>query len=168
MDTFCNTLEMGDIMKIIKFNLEELENNSNGFSCYILGRSYDLEENGVTEDFKKALKYYNEGINLNYPLQRPDSGHSSQRHEDAERQRKKQGQCKNAAGAQHACGHSIQHSGKSHKNLLRLLRFIRTIWTASGSGPYCMSDFGGSVFLCSYAAASAVASISVSISMISA
>ena len=68
MDTFCNTLEMGDIMKIIKFNLEELENNSNGFSCYILGRSYDLEENGAIEDFNEALKYYNDGMNLDYPL----------------------------------------------------------------------------------------------------
>lgn len=68
MDTFCNTLEMGDIMKIIKFNLEELENNSNGFSCYILGRSYDLEENGAIEDFNDALKYYNDGMNLDYPL----------------------------------------------------------------------------------------------------
>ena len=55
-------------MEIIKFDLEELKKNLNGFSCYILGRSYDLEENGVAEDLKKALKYYNEGMNLNYPL----------------------------------------------------------------------------------------------------
>jgi TPR repeat protein len=55
-------------MKIIKFNLEELKKNLNGFSCYILGRSYDLEENGASEDFNKALKYYNEGMYLNYPL----------------------------------------------------------------------------------------------------
>ena len=55
-------------MDIIKFNLEKLKKNLDGFSCYILGRSYDLEENGVTEDFKEALKYYNEGLNLNYPL----------------------------------------------------------------------------------------------------
>lgn len=55
-------------MEIIKFNLEELKKNLDGFSCYILGRSYDLEENGITEDFKEALKYYNEGMNLNYPL----------------------------------------------------------------------------------------------------
>lgn len=45
-------------MEIIKFNLEELKNNLNGFSCYILGRSYDLEENGVSEDFEEALRYY--------------------------------------------------------------------------------------------------------------
>ena len=55
-------------MEIIRFKLEELKKNLNGFSCYILGRSYDLEENGVTENFKEALKYYNEGMNLNYPL----------------------------------------------------------------------------------------------------
>ncbi len=55
-------------MKVIKFNLENLKKNLNGFSCYVLGRSYDLEENGVAEDFGKALKYYNEGMNLNYPL----------------------------------------------------------------------------------------------------
>ena len=55
-------------MEIIQFNLEELKKNLNGFSCYILGRSYDLEENGASEDFKEALKYYNEGISLNYPL----------------------------------------------------------------------------------------------------
>ena len=55
-------------MDIIKFNLEKLKKDLDGFSCYILGRSYDLEENGVTENFKEALKYYNEGLNLNYPL----------------------------------------------------------------------------------------------------
>ena len=55
-------------MVIIKFDLEKLKKNLNGFSYYILGRSYDLEENGATEDFKEALKYYNEGMNLNYPL----------------------------------------------------------------------------------------------------
>ena len=55
-------------MEIIKFNIEELKNNINGFSCYILGRSYDLEENGVSENFYEALKYYNEGIKLGNPL----------------------------------------------------------------------------------------------------
>ena len=55
-------------MHIIKFDLEKLKNNINGFSCYILGRSYDLEENGATEDFEAALKYYNEGMNYGNPL----------------------------------------------------------------------------------------------------
>lgn len=34
-------------METIKFNLNKLENQNTGFSYYILGRSYDLEENGV-------------------------------------------------------------------------------------------------------------------------
>jgi len=55
-------------MEIIKFNLEELENKKDGFSYYILGRSYDLEENGVESDFKKALFYYEKGLELNNPL----------------------------------------------------------------------------------------------------
>ena len=55
-------------MEFIKFDLEQLKKDLNGFSCYILGRSYDLEENGVTEDFSEALKYYKDGMNLKYPL----------------------------------------------------------------------------------------------------
>ena len=55
-------------MNIIKFDLEKLKNNLNGFSCYILGRSYDLEENGVSENFKEALNYYNKGIDYGNPL----------------------------------------------------------------------------------------------------
>lgn len=55
-------------MNIIKFDLEELKKNLNGFNCYILGRSYDLSENGVEEDYKEALKYYNLGMNQAYPL----------------------------------------------------------------------------------------------------
>ena len=55
-------------MNIIKFNLDDLKNKKDGFSYYILGRSYDLEENGVQEDFTKALYYYNKGMELNYPL----------------------------------------------------------------------------------------------------
>lgn len=55
-------------MEIIKFDLSKLKENLDGFSCYILGRSYDLEENGATENFKEALKYYKEGMNLNHPL----------------------------------------------------------------------------------------------------
>ena len=55
-------------MEIIKFDLEKLKTNHDGFSYYILGRSYDLEENGASEDFTKALKYYNEGMKIDYPL----------------------------------------------------------------------------------------------------
>ena len=55
-------------MNVIKFDLEELKKNLNGFSCYLLGRSYDLSENGVDGDYKEALKYYNLGMNQGYPL----------------------------------------------------------------------------------------------------
>ena len=38
-------------MNIIKFNLDDLKKKQDGFSLYILGRSYDLEENGVKQDY---------------------------------------------------------------------------------------------------------------------
>ena len=44
-------------METIKFNLKKLENQNTGFSYYILGRSYDLEENEVEQNFEKALYY---------------------------------------------------------------------------------------------------------------
>ena len=55
-------------MDIIKFNLDNLKNQNTGFSYYILGRSYDLEENGATQDYAKALEYYLKGFNIDYPL----------------------------------------------------------------------------------------------------
>lgn len=55
-------------MDIIKFNLDELENQNTGFSYYLLGRSYDLEENGAIQDYTKALEYYLKGLNVDYPL----------------------------------------------------------------------------------------------------
>ena len=55
-------------MHIIKFNLDDIEKQDTGFSYYLLGRSYDLEENGVTQDYDKALEYYKKGSNLGYPL----------------------------------------------------------------------------------------------------
>lgn len=55
-------------METIKFNLNKLENQNTGFSYYILGRSYDLEENGVEQNFAKALYYYQRGFEINYPL----------------------------------------------------------------------------------------------------
>ena len=55
-------------MNTIKFDLEQLKNKQDGFSYYILGRSYDLEENNVNQDYDKALKYYEKGNNLGYPL----------------------------------------------------------------------------------------------------
>ena len=55
-------------MDIIKFNLDNLKNQNTGFSYYILGRSYDLEENGAIKDYNKALEYYLKGFNIDYPL----------------------------------------------------------------------------------------------------
>ena len=55
-------------MKIINFNMSELEKQNNGFSYYVLGRSYDLEENGLEQDYQKALYYYQKGFDIDYPL----------------------------------------------------------------------------------------------------
>lgn len=55
-------------MKVMKFDLNELEQQNTGFAYYLLGRSYDLEENGVKQDYDKALYYYQKGFNLDYPL----------------------------------------------------------------------------------------------------
>ena len=41
-------------MEIIKFDLNELEKVGTGFNYYLLGRSYDLEENDVEQDYNKA------------------------------------------------------------------------------------------------------------------
>lgn len=55
-------------MEIIKFDLNELEKIGTGFNYYLLGRSYDLEENDVEQDYNKALYYYQKGFDLDYPL----------------------------------------------------------------------------------------------------
>lgn len=55
-------------MEIIKFDLNELEKVGTGFNYYLLGRSYDLEENDVEKDYNKALYYYQKGFDLDYPL----------------------------------------------------------------------------------------------------
>lgn len=55
-------------MNIIQFNLNELEHQDTGFAYYLLGRSYDLEENGAQQDYKKALYYYQKGFDVDYPL----------------------------------------------------------------------------------------------------
>ncbi len=55
-------------MEIIKFDLQELETEKNGFAYYILGRSYDLEENGAEQSAEKALFYYKKGCAIGYPL----------------------------------------------------------------------------------------------------
>lgn len=55
-------------MNIIKFDLHSIEKQNTGFNYYILGRSYDLEENGAIQDYNKALEYYLKGVNIGYPL----------------------------------------------------------------------------------------------------
>lgn len=55
-------------MEIIQFNLSELLKSNTGFAYYLLGRSYDLEENGALHDYNKALYYYQKGSDLDYPL----------------------------------------------------------------------------------------------------
>lgn len=55
-------------MEIIRFDLNELEKVGTGFNYYLLGRSYDLEENDVEQDYNKALYYYQKGFDLDYPL----------------------------------------------------------------------------------------------------
>lgn len=54
----------------IIFNPEQLEkdaNNGDGFACYILGRSYDLEENGIEQNLEKAFHWYSKGKELHDP-----------------------------------------------------------------------------------------------------
>lgn len=55
-------------MEVIKFNINDLLNSEQGFAYYLLGRSYDLEENGVEEDYNKALYFYQKGFDMDYPL----------------------------------------------------------------------------------------------------
>lgn len=47
--------------------LEENAKNGDGLSCYILGRSYDSGENGVEQNYDKALYWYNKGKELGDP-----------------------------------------------------------------------------------------------------
>lgn len=55
-------------MEIIKFDLNKFLNSNTGFAYYLLGRSYDLEENGAKQDYNKALYYYQKGFDIDYPL----------------------------------------------------------------------------------------------------
>ena len=47
-------------MKVIKFNLNDLLKKKTTFSYYLLGRSYDLEENDVLQDYNKAFEIIKE------------------------------------------------------------------------------------------------------------
>ena len=53
-------------MKVMTFNLNELAKNNFDFSNYILGRSFDLGENGAEVDPSRALYYYR--VSKDYPL----------------------------------------------------------------------------------------------------
>ncbi len=55
-------------MEIIQFNLSELLKSNTGFAYYLLGRSYDLEENGAEQDYNKVLYFYQKGFDIDYPL----------------------------------------------------------------------------------------------------
>ena len=60
---------MNKIIPMI-FNINNLEGNAkkgDGLSCYILGRSYDSGENGLEQNFNKALFWYNKGKKLEDP-----------------------------------------------------------------------------------------------------
>lgn len=60
---------MNKIIPMI-FNINDLEENAkkgDGLSCYILGRSYDSGENGLEQNFNKALFWYNKGKKLEEP-----------------------------------------------------------------------------------------------------
>ena len=60
---------MNKIISMI-FNINDLEENAkkgDGLSCYILGRSYDSGENGLEQNFNKALFWYNKGKKLEDP-----------------------------------------------------------------------------------------------------
>ncbi len=52
------------------FNLEDLEmkaKNGDKLACYILGRSYDSQENGAEQSFEKAMYWYGKGKELGDP-----------------------------------------------------------------------------------------------------
>ena len=51
-------------MKIIQFNLSELLKSNTGLAYYLLGRSYDLEENGAEQNYNKALYFYQKGFDI--------------------------------------------------------------------------------------------------------
>ena len=59
---------MSNIIKPMIFDLKDLEmkaKNADKFACYILGRSYDSEENGAEQSFEKAKQIH---INAYKPL----------------------------------------------------------------------------------------------------
>ena len=61
---------MNNTIKPIIFDLDDVRNkaeNGDKFACYILGRSYDSEENGAEQSFEKAMYWYEKGKELGDP-----------------------------------------------------------------------------------------------------
>lgn len=61
---------MNNTIKPIIFDLSEVKDKAekgDKFACYILGRSYDSEENGAEQSFEKAMQWYRRGKKLGDP-----------------------------------------------------------------------------------------------------
>ena len=61
---------MNNTIKPIIFDLNDVRRkaeNGDKFACYILGRSYDSEENGAEQNFEKAMYWYKKGRELGDP-----------------------------------------------------------------------------------------------------
>ena len=61
---------MDNIIKPMTFDLKDLEGkakNGDKLACYILGRSYDSEENGAEQSYEKAMYWYEKGKELGDP-----------------------------------------------------------------------------------------------------
>ena len=58
---------MDNSIKPMTFDLKDLEGkakNGDKLACYILGRSYDSEENGAEQSYEKAMYWYEKGKEL--------------------------------------------------------------------------------------------------------
>ena len=61
---------MNNTIKPIIFDLDDVRRkaeNGDKFAYYILGRSYDSEENGAEQSFEKAMYWYEKGKELGDP-----------------------------------------------------------------------------------------------------
>ncbi len=61
---------MNNTIKPMIFDLKDLEwkaKSGDKLACYILGRSYDSEENGVEQSYEKAIYWYEKGKELGDP-----------------------------------------------------------------------------------------------------
>jgi len=61
---------MNNTLKPIIFDFDDVRRKAekgDKFACYILGRSYDSEENGAEQSFEKAMYWYEKGKELGDP-----------------------------------------------------------------------------------------------------